>query len=152
MSNIIRNTGRTLADYLTGLPTRKEMIFEESEAREFWPSYLEFSNGRIFDKQEEIKKYRQTTNSVVFLQITGSLIAGFEFLNPFSEETNRLSPSLICALSLKLFTYALGRGAIYCARKLNSLSKEAWRESQEKNTEGEEWKEGTNYPLSDEYL
>lgn len=134
----IKRYGTTLIDYLTGLPTRKELILEEGEVREFLTS----------ENDDLIKIALRARNFHFLTQIALSYVVFQEAADYFStRDSSSLLRAGLGSLVKLYFTY-LGKKDVRLIRFFNEVNKLTLRKEQ--NTEGEEWKKETDYPLSEE--
>ena len=147
---MLKRFGKGLVDYLSGVYTAKDLTNYESFAREFYPKAVEMDNGAtLLLLQTHIannKNKRKIYCGVQSLITATYPLAAMAYFN--GEFNPKELAFTIGAISvIKGVLYFSGRKEVKEGRKLEERFKEVFLEVDD---EGEEWKNGTDYPTSED--
>ena len=153
LGKIVGRSGRFMYDFLTGIPSSKRLGPLERDVREFFPETILLENGQeIFplrDTSKSIKSMRKL--SIISQSLTTVLGAwvGLRFLN--GEYSNYEAIVYGGGIGLaKLGIMGLIHYAYTPVRRAVDIIKSDLNGEEENDSEGEEWKIGTDYPLSED--
>ena len=156
-SGLLGKIGKGFRDFLFGTLTAKEYQYAESFMREFYPKRIHVNKKydlmALKEGEKNIQFYRGLAKIGQPLLTATYALPFMGYLNgEHNGETALLHAGLITMG--KFFIFALTKWELHRRGKLQKMILEYHKDCSEgdleKDLEGEEWKRGTDYPLSED--